>query len=388
MKICLLVKDFAVGKKFSKNGLPTKSGAEFHAENHAKQLILRGHQVTIMAKKRYSFTKAREWLGDIDLVRLHAPFRWLEVLARLLTTHRDMEAFYLVGTPKFAVWAVLYANWAKKPVTLTLTGKSEIFDGNANWRNRIFRQCTNYIATSHEIRNGLIERGGIPADHVTVLPHGIDVARYPRVAEEERRRLRERHHLRPDTLVLLFCARVVIDKGIDTLQKLWPMLHRKDPSARLFIVGGGRTELLEELREMGKALDDSVTVVGEVDAPQEYYQMSDVYVFPSRHEGLPTSLIEAMSCGLPVVASDIGGCNDLVVDGETGFLVPTEDVNGFYEKILHLFLHEAERLRMGANGSRRAAEMFDYSVVIGNLAEVIASHEAKSHDYMDCGGKP
>ena len=79
MNICLLVKDFAVGKKFSKDGLPTKSGAEFHAENHARQLIALGNRVTIMAKKRYYFTAARENLDGIDLVRLHAPFRWLEI---------------------------------------------------------------------------------------------------------------------------------------------------------------------------------------------------------------------------------------------------------------------------------------------------------------------
>ena len=93
MKICLLVKDFAVGKKFDKNGLPNKSGAEFHAENHALQLIKLGNEVTIMAKKRYFFTKAREKLDGIDLVRLHAPFRWLEIIFRLLTTHRDVDAF-------------------------------------------------------------------------------------------------------------------------------------------------------------------------------------------------------------------------------------------------------------------------------------------------------
>ena len=66
MHIGLFVKDFAVGKKFSKDGLPTKSGAEFHAENHAKQLIKRGNEVTIFAKKRYRFTKARGNRDGID----------------------------------------------------------------------------------------------------------------------------------------------------------------------------------------------------------------------------------------------------------------------------------------------------------------------------------
>lgn len=382
MKICLLVKDFAVGKKFNKNGLPTKSGAEFHAENHAKQLILRGNQVTIMAKKRYYFTKARELLNGIDLVRLHAPFRGLEILLRLLTTHRKMDAFYIIGTPKFAVWAILIANWRKKPVTLALTGKSEIFDCKANWRNRIFGQCTNYVAISHEIRNGFLEKSGVPSDCVTVLPHGIDTRKYTKVSKERKYELKQQHGLQGNENVLLFCARIVMDKGIDTLQKIWTQLHSTMPDAKLFVVGGGRTELLEELRELSRALDDSIFVIGEVEAPQEYYQIADVYVFPSRHEGLPTSLIEAMSSGLPSVTSDIGGCNDLIFDGKTGFRVYSEDVDGFMEKILYLFDHENERLSMGEAAAAFVREKCDYSVVVDKLEAVIESKVPRNADFL------
>ncbi|MEE1362360.1 MAG: hypothetical protein U0K23_07255 [Selenomonadaceae bacterium] len=156
MHIGLFIKDFAVGKKFSKDGLPTKSGAEFHGENHAKQLIKRGNEVTIFAKKKYWFTKARENLDGIDLVRLHAPFRWLEIILRLLTTHRNIDAFYIIGTPKFAVWAVLWAKLMNKPVTLAITAKMEIFKRDT-WRNKILSLCDNYIATSKEIGIGYSE---------------------------------------------------------------------------------------------------------------------------------------------------------------------------------------------------------------------------------------
>ena len=93
MKICLLIKDFAVGKKFLPDGRPTKSGAEIHGENHAVELIKLGHQVTIMTKKRFLHTKAREKLENgIDLVRLPPPIRWLEIFFRLLY-HRNAEIF-------------------------------------------------------------------------------------------------------------------------------------------------------------------------------------------------------------------------------------------------------------------------------------------------------
>ena len=123
MNIGIFIKDFAAGKKFAENGLPIKSGAEFQAENHANQLIMRGNCVTIFAKKRYLATKARENINGIDLVRLHSGVRWLEVLVRLFTTHRRIEAFYVIGTPAFSVWAVLYARVVGKPVVLSLTIK-------------------------------------------------------------------------------------------------------------------------------------------------------------------------------------------------------------------------------------------------------------------------
>ena len=371
MNICLLVKDFAVGKKFNKDGLPSKSGAEFHAENHARQLIKLGNSVTIMAKKRFYFTKAREDLDGIDLVRLHAPFRWLEIIFRLLTTHRDIDVFYIIGTPQFAVWAILMAQLLNKPVVLALTGKAEIFDRNKNWRNKIFSKCNHYVATTREIQRGFIELGGIDSEKVTVLAHGIDTQKYPQSNEERRRELKIAHGLEADTKVLLFCARVVINKGIDTVMKFWPSIHAKEPTAKLFVVGGGKTEILEELRKLSKQLDDSIIVTGEMEKPQEFYQMADVYVFPSRHEGLPTSLIEAMSSGLPTVVSDIGGCEDLIFNDETGYRVHSEDADGFAQKILHLFNNIELRQRFGNNAANFVREHCDYSEVIPKLQSIL-----------------
>ncbi len=371
MNICLLVKDFAVGKKFSKDGLPTKSGAEFHAENHARQLIALGNRVTIMAKKRHYFTAARENLDGIDLVRLHAPFRWLEIILRLLTTHRDIDAYYIIGIPSFAIWAILFARLFNKPVTLALTGKAEIFDRGASWRHKIFSTCTHYVATTREIAEGFFERGGIDPKKITVLPHGIDTNKYPQSNEERRRQLKIERGLEPSTKVLLFCARVVINKGIDTVMKFWRTIHQKKPSARLYVVGGGRTEILEELRRLSTELDGSIIVTGEVDHPQSFYQMADVYVFPSRHEGLPTSLIEAMSSGLPSIVSDIGGCDDLIFNGVTGYRVPVEDADAYAVEIMNLFDDDNARSNLGVNAAYFAREKCDYSKVIPRLAQII-----------------
>ncbi len=371
MHICLLVKDFAVGKKFSKDGMPTKSGAEFHAENHAKQLILRGNSVTIMAKKRYFFTKARECLEGIDLVRLHAPFRWLEIIIRLLTTHRDIDAYYIIGRPSFAVWAILFAKLTGKPVTLSLTGKAELFHREENWRCRIFAKCDRYIALSKEIQKGYSEYGKIDAEKVSVLPQGLDMKKFAMPSPEEKAKMREGHGLGAGDRVVVFCSRIVEDKGIGTMIKAWPLVHEKHPDAKFFVVGGGKKELLRALNDMAVRTDGSAVIVGEVDAPQEYYSLGDIYMFPSRHEGFPTSLIEAMSSGLVPVTSAIGGCEDVIRNGETGYMVPVDDAPAFAERLNYLIEHEEDCDRMKWNGYRLMQEYCDYSQVIGKLEQLI-----------------
>ena len=99
--------------------------------------------------------------------------------------------------------------------------------------------------------------------------------------------------------------------------------------------------------------------------------MADVYVFPSRHEGLPTSLIEAMSSGLPSIVSDIGGCNDLIFDGVTGFRVPVEDAEAYAREIMKLFDDDDSRLNLGNNAAYYVRQKCDYKQVIPQLAAII-----------------
>lgn len=371
MHIGLLIKDFAIGKKFNKDGLPSKSGAEFHGENHAKQLIKLGNQVTIFAKKRYYFTKARETIDGIDLVRLHAPFRWFELMYRIITTHRSIDAFYIIGLPKFSVWAILIAKLLNKPVTLALTAKMEIFDRNDNWRNKIFATCDHFIATSNEIGHGYAERGGIPKEKISVLPHGLDTNRYPMPTENEKREKRCNFGIKADAPVVVFCARITEDKGIDVLTSAWPIVHQRCPEAVLLIVGGGKEYLLQKMRQMSTENDNSALIIGEVDFPQDYYQMGDIYLFPSRHEALPTSLIEAMSSGLTPLTCRIGGCEDVVKDNETGFMLPVDDYQAFAEKMVHLIEHPDERKKMGIQAHKLVKQYCDYDNIIGKLEDII-----------------
>ena len=383
MNIVLLIKDFAIGKKFDKSGMPNQSGGERHGLNHAKELIRLGHHVTIMTKKKYWFTKVREvYDGGIDLIRLHGLIRWLEVFLRLLTTHRKTDAFYIIGRPKFAVWAILFAKLTGKPVTLALTGKAEIFGNNKSFREKLFASCDNYIATTHEIKESFIKDAHIDQKKISVIPHGIDTKMYPFISYEDRCIAKQQAGLDSVIPNLLFCARVAPNKGILIALEVWKQLYKHYPDSKFYIVGGGDNTLLDEARRVSEHCNNSIIVVGEVDDVTPYHRLSDVYIFPSEHEGLPTSLLESMSSGLATVCSDIGGNNDLIFDDVTGYRVPVKDVDAYINKISYLFDNPSIRIEMGKCASSYVEMHASYDVVSKEMEITVTNQRIEPIDML------
>ena len=383
MNIVLLIKDFAIGKKFDKSGMPNQSGGERHGLNHAKELIRLGHHVTIMTKKKYWFTKVREvYDGGIDLIRLHGSIRWFEVFLRLLTTHRKTDVFYIIGRPKFAVWAILYAKLTGKPVTLALTGKAEVFNNKQSFREKLFASCDNYIATTHEIKESFIKDAHISPDKISVIPHGIDIKKYSFVSYEDRCIAKQQVGLDSVIPNLLFCARVAPNKGILIALEVWKQIYEHYPDSKFYIVGGGDNTLLDEARRVSEQCNNSIIVVGEVDDVTPYHRLSDVYIFPSEHEGLPTSLLEVMSSGLSTVCSDIGGNNDLIFDDVTGYRVPVKDVDAYVNKISYLFDNPSVRIEMGKCASNYVESHASYDVVSKEMELTVTNQRTEPIDML------
>lgn len=383
MNIVLLIKDFAIGKKFDKSGMPNQSGGERHGLNHAKELIRLGHHVTIMTKKKYWFTKVREtYDSGIDLIRLHGSIRWFEVFLRLLTTHRKTDAFYIIGRPKFAVWAILFAKLTGKPVTLALTGKAEIFGNNKSFREKLFASCDNYIATTHEIKESFIKDAHIDQKKISVIPHGIDTKMYPFISYEDRCIAKQQAGLDSVIPNLLFCARVAPNKGILIALEVWKQIYKHYPDSKFYIVGGGDNTLLDEAQRVSEHCNNSIIVVGEVDDVTPYHRLSDVYIFPSEHEGLPTSLLESMSSGLATVCSDIGGNNDLIFDDVTGYRVPVKDVDAYINKISYLFDNPSIRIEMGKCASSYVEMHASYDVVSKEMEITVTNQRIEPIDML------
>src|SRR5262249_34122008 len=144
-------------------------------------------------------------------------------------------------------------------------------------------------------------------------------------------------------------------KGIDILVKAAGLVCKEFPNARFLLIGtlssdGDERAFTEEVLRVKEAQGTSRNVipVGASDHVPEFLSLSDVYVSPSRSEGLSNSLLEAMRAGLPCVATNVGGNPEVVVDKLTGYLVPTEDPEALADRILELLRYADLRRSMGA----------------------------------------
>ncbi|WKT82989.1 MULTISPECIES: glycosyltransferase [unclassified Thermosynechococcus] len=148
---------------------------------------------------------------------------------------------------------------------------------------------------------------------------------------------------------ILAVGRLDDQKGFDLLLRAFAMSGLKQAGARLVILGEGakRAFLTRLAAELG--LSEAVSMPGVVEAPEQWMARCIFFVLPSRYEGFPNALLEAMAMGCPVIAADWdSGPREMVQDGENGLLVPTEDVGALAQALARLWRDAALRARLGA----------------------------------------
>ncbi|MEI7989021.1 MAG: glycosyltransferase family 4 protein [Chloroflexota bacterium] len=193
-----------------------------------------------------------------------------------------------------------------------------------------------------------------PDSAIRIIPNGVNVKQFASIAEADR-------SWQPPKM--LFAGRVVYQKGLDVvLHALGSLAHLEWD---LTIAGDGPYKPFLQSLAVEQGIMDRVHFTGwlDKDAMLEQYRQANVFVFASRHEGMPNAVLEAMASGLPVVASRIAGNEELVVPGETGFLVPGEDVTAL-RSALEKILEDANlRQRMGLAARQRVETQFTWRAV-------------------------
>lgn len=181
---------------------------------------------------------------------------------------------------------------------------------------------------------------GLPDQHITVVPRGRDLKRLGQVSPDRRSRIRRQLAIPEDAVVLITVGRHIYAKAQHLAIEALDLLHTSIPNLRLLIVGreGDATQCLQSMiRE--RNLGEQVVLLGHRKDVSDLLAASDLFLFPSRFEGMPGALIEAMALKLPIIASDIPANRELITSGHNGLLIPTDSSNALAEAVAQL-LHD------------------------------------------------
>ena len=204
------------------------------------------------------------------------------------------------------------------------------------------------------------------------LGNGIDLGDFnaQRFTPEQVRAKKQQLGIPETNLVVGMVGRYVWEKGFREFFEAAQAIAAHDRNVSFLTVGMALESERDPvdftiLKKLG--IDDRVAVLQSRDDMAELYAVMDIVVLPSYREGFPRSLMEAAALSRPVVASDVSGCRQTVIDGVNGFLVPVKDSRAVAEKV-ELLLNDADlRVRLGASGRALAEERFDVNKVIERL---------------------
>ena len=220
-----------------------------------------------------------------------------------------------------------------------------------------------FVAISDEICEEL-KSLTIPEQRIHRIPNGVDTERFQPVTVDRKAGLRREFNLNGDPLVV-FSGRLVAEKGADILLAAWAELLSEMPGAGLVVLGDG-----PEYGGLSKMAGERVHFAGSVDDVAPYLQAADIFVLPSLTEGLSNSLLEAMACGLAVVATSVGGAVDIVVQDQNGLIVEPGKAEYLLHAILALYRNPELRQDLGVAARQTMVDGYALPAVAARLTEL------------------
>lgn len=362
MRICMVIS----------TPFPPEEGIGYHVYNLSKKLIQRGHEVTVITRggaktermnldgievlkapffPLYPFHVSihgfflnrlfKKIEKNFDLVHIHTPLSPIvkTTLPIVSTIHGSMieNARALEVVDLKSLGSKIMTRIVSYPLVSKLIDKSDVV-----------------TTVSKSVSEELKKFYGI--NKVIVVGNGVDQVLFSPPKQKK------------DENYVLYVGRISYGKGLFDLFEAAKQVCRKY-NTKFILAGKGELErrLREKVNKEG--LQDKFLFLGHVNRKElvRLYQNATIFVLPSHYEGLPTVLLEAMACGLPVVATDVSGNKEVVEDGKNGLLVPPKSPHMMAEAISTLIEDEELRMKLGKNARKTIEEKFTWDVVTDNV---------------------
>jgi len=341
--------------------MSVRGGVERHIEGLSKYLVRRGHRVDVLTAERgldlaceggRVGVKRGNGFASLfnfdlyDVVHVHGyrvPWANLFGFLRKLGGSRVVMTTHGIYPPRSRVDAL-----AKKAYDHTLGGVN-------------IRMLDAFIALTPETRDALLGLGA-RREKIWVIPNSVDTERFEGLPSPGA--FLSQHHIPLDGRVVLYVGRVDWNKGLDVALASFRLVVEEVPDAVLVVAGRdcGYSSFLRELCcRLG--LGGRVFLVGEVSEEGlcSAYAAADVLLLTSVYEGFPTVVLEALACGVPVVASRGGGTAYIVDDGSVGFLTDFGDVRNTARFVKVLLTDHGLRNALGENGKALVEKRYSWS---------------------------
>jgi glycosyltransferase involved in cell wall biosynthesis len=365
LRVCQLISSFR----------PVIGGAERATERLTVALRGRGVDAVVLTRRK---TKNDAYLEEIEGLPVYhlgtsdhgkwgASTFGLHGCWLLSSRFRDYDIVHVQSPDTPLLIGFLVKMFLKKRLVVTIHGESRILELAAKFWGRLrlkimVRLVDRFTSISPEITTQL-ERLGVSPSRIDPIPNGMDTSMIAPPAPLERKKARGQVGLGEKGVAVIFIGRLVDWKRVDLLLRAWARLS-KQPGDALLIVGGGPE--LELLKGLAAQLQVEVRFEGPKQDVLPYLRAADVFVLPSgirsraSFEGLSVALMEAMSAGLAVIASDCPGNRALVTDGENGLLFPVEEDEALANQLARLLADSGLRARLGARA--REDVVHDYAI--------------------------
>lgn len=379
MKICMILS----------TPFPPKEGIGYYTYNLSKKLIEAEHKVVVIT--RGSWTKNQREVfddieviripfipiypfylqihelflrkifksleSDIDVVHIHSPLppHIKTTHPVILTIHTPMlsDNNYIKINSIYSLFTKISARFVSFPLELKHIKSSDII-----------------TTVSKSVAQELKEYGLNP-DEISVVSNGVDEKLfYPSKKESEN-----------DKKYIMYAGRIDREKGLFDLAESAKSICIQRPDISFIIAGNGRdlNKLRRKIKKIG--LQNRFIFLGQIEKNQiiKLYQNATLFILPSYHEGLPTVLLEAMSCGLPVIATDVRGNRDLISNGKNGILVPPQDPKKMAETIITLLEDKKLMELLGKNARKTIIEKYTWNTVSNNFLKCYESLAGRSN---------
>ena len=339
-------------------------------------LVKQGHEVEVLTYSRHD--SKREHTGQIvhfvPLSRITGVryFQWGRDANRFLTGLLQSTDFDLVHAHTTSMSFPLYYR-STRPLVITCHGTStDPVHGFARSlvlsriERRYYNRASRVVAVSHAVRRELLAKG-VPENVIHVIPNGTDESRFRRV-RRDKQAARSQLGIEPNQIVALFVGAHTERKGFRVLlQAADEILRRKKASYRFLLVGSG--PLSSAARRLAKRRPE-VANLGFVSEPvlELAYVASDVFVFPSFYEGLPTAVLDALGFGLPVVASDIPALRETLSES-CAFFVRPNDADSLASAFERIASNRSQLIQMGVSASLES-KRFSWEPIANQIAEL------------------